>query len=202
MILYMMSHRLKGVLHKLNLRQMEGQDLTPQERFKVNINDLSGLVLEIIEECTEKGFTELDPKLVDVGGKILKGVGTVKLIETFIYFSYEFWDSIVEGQESFFINHSSDIFGDLPVGQVSAFKVLYTSVDNSGKPYVCTDDKKEIKEYFVVNLKICLKYLHANPDAVSRIQMKKRTYGEKPKFVLDYKVFAKRHYEILELDLE
>jgi hypothetical protein len=133
-----------------------------EDRFAANSNDLSNLVHELISKCWEAGYKDVNPILIPLAQAYLNGLGKVVLIRTFITHSHTFWEEIRLKKESFFIEHSGEIFGKLPVdkGNVDAFKMLFTSKDKNGAPLIETDDRDAVWEMFGSMVKISIKYIH------------------------------------------
>ena len=88
------------------------------------------------------------------------------LIETFITHSHKFWEEIRLRNEIFFIEHSGEIFGKLPVEKdnIDAFKMLFTSKNKNGESVIEEDDRDAIWEMFGSLVKICIKYIHRIRD--------------------------------------
>lgn len=137
-----------------------------EERFSINSNDLSNLVHELTTKCWNEGYKEVNPMLIALAQTYLNSLGKIVLIETFITHSHSFWDEIRERNENFFIKHSGEIFGKLPVdkGNIDAFKMLFTTKDKRGNDLIEQDDRDAVWEIFGSLVKICLKYIHRVRD--------------------------------------
>ena len=137
-----------------------------EERFSANSNDLSNLVHELTTKCWEEGHKEINPILINLAQAYLNSLDKVLLIETFINHSHDFWEEIRLKNENFFISHSGEIFGKLPVdqGNIDAFKMLFTSKDKNGEDLIEEEDREAIWEIFGSLVKICIKYVHRVRD--------------------------------------
>lgn len=135
---------------------------TEEERFSINMGGLSDLVHELVSTCWESGIKDINPILIPLAKSYLINYDKVELIETFINHSHNFWEEIRLKNENFFIEHSTDIFGKLPVesGNIDAFKMLFTSKNKNGNPIIIQEDREAIWVYFGCLVKICIKYVH------------------------------------------
>ena len=133
-----------------------------QVRFSTNVNDLSNLVHQLTEICWQNDHKEINPILITLAQAYLNSLDKVELIETFITHSHTYWEEIRLKNENFFISHSGEIFGKLPVeqGNIDAFKMLFTSKDKQGNPVIEEEDREAIWVNFGSLVKICIKYVH------------------------------------------
>lgn len=132
-----------------------------EERFKANVISLTDLVHFLITDCWDNGIKDINPVMVNLAGTYLSSFNDVELIETFIKHSNSYWEEIRTHNEDFFIQHSSNIFSQLPVGKgnIDAFKTLFTA-KKDGKSIISPDDKNGIWDHFESLVKICIKYVH------------------------------------------
>lgn len=139
---------------------------TEEERFSINTNDLSDLVHELTSKCWDNGHKEIQPLLINLAQAYLNSLDKTLLMETFITHSHMFWEEIRLRNENFFVEHSGEIFGKLPVeqGNIDAFKMLFTSKDVKGNPLIEEEDRDAIWEMFGSLVKICVKYIHRVRD--------------------------------------
>jgi hypothetical protein len=139
-----------------------------EERFMANVLDLSDLVHELTSICWDEGFKDVNPTLIVLAKAYLSNYDKVELIETFITYSNEYWDEIKKRNENFFIEHSGKIFAHLPVGKgnISAFKMLFTTKDKDGNPVINNNDRDAVWDMFDSLVKICIKYIHRVRECV------------------------------------
>ena len=139
-----------------------------EERFKINVLDLSDLVHELISQCWDNGIQDINPILIVAARAYLKNYDNIDLIETFIKYSHMYWDEIKTRNENFFVEHSQNIFQYLPVakGNIDAFKMLFTSVDKYGEKMICQEDRDAVWDMFDSLVKICIKYIHRVRECV------------------------------------
>lgn len=137
-----------------------------EERFSTNSNDLSDLVHELTSKCWDNGHREIQPLLINLAQAYLNSLDKTVLMETFITHSHNFWEEVRLRNENFFVEHSGEIFGKLPVeqGNIDAFKMLFTSKDANGGPLIEEEDRDAIWEMFGSLVKICVKYIHRVRD--------------------------------------
>ena len=137
-----------------------------EERFSINTNDLSDLVHELTSKCWDSGHKEIQPMLITLAQGYLNTLDKTLLMETFVTHSHMFWEEIRVRNENFFVEHSGEIFGKLPVeqGNIDAFKMLFTSKDAKGQSLIEEEDKDAIWEMFGSLVKICVKYIHRVRD--------------------------------------
>lgn len=140
--------------------------LSEQERFSINSNDLSDLVQELTTQCWEQGHKDVNPVLIGLAKAYLNSLDKTVLIETFIKHSNGYWEEIRQRNEDFFIHHSGEIFGKLPVdkGNIDAFKMLFTTKDSDGNPLIEEEDRDAVWDMFSSLVKICIKYIHRVRD--------------------------------------
>ena len=139
-----------------------------EERFATNVGDVSDLVHELTDKCWRNGNKQINPTMIVLAKAYLSSFNKIDLIETFISHSHTYWEEIRLQKENFFIEHSSDIFGKLPVdsGNIDAFKMLFASKDKDehGDLLINEEDREAIWEMFGSLVKICIKYIHRIRD--------------------------------------
>lgn len=148
-----------------------------EERFQANVLRATGLVKELISNCYDKGYKQINPMMIGLASAYLSGLDKNYLIDTFINhtkqvvkktdtaeseYEPECWRMIRTRNEKFFVEHSDKIFGQLPVekGNIDAFKILFTSKNEKGEYIVEQPDRDAVFDIFVSMVKICLKYIH------------------------------------------
>lgn len=139
-----------------------------EERFMINVLDLSDLVHELTSQCWEMGVKEINPMLIVAARAYLSNYDKKELIETFTTYSHTYWEEIRNRNENFFIEHSHKIFSHLPIGKgnIDAFKMLFTSKDENGEFVICQDDRDAVWDMFDSLTKICIKYIHRIRECV------------------------------------
>jgi len=150
-----------------------------EERFKINASDLANLIKELILDCKDEGITDINPMLVDLASEFIKAYDDKKLISSFIEKSKDYWIQIYNRDETFFYENVSSVFGELPLNQINAFKILF---NNNQKNNVITDeDKEDIWSYFDSFIKISIKYIHdvRCPTIVYKDNKMKKVYKNK-----------------------
>lgn len=141
-----------------------------EQRFSANVQCLTELVHELTSICWDAGVKQINPILISLAGGYLSGIDKVQLIETFINNTENdekhYWDEIKNRNEKFFIEHTNEVFGKLPVeqGNIDAFKMLFTAVDADGESIISDDDKTAVWDMFGSLIKICIKYVHRVRD--------------------------------------
>ena len=159
-----------------------------EERFNRNVLDLSDLVHELTTICWDEGCKDVNPVLI-IGAKLfISSYDKIELIETFITYSWEFWEEVKERNENFFLEHASAIFEHLPVdkGNIGAFKLLFTAEDRDGTYIIDQEDRDAVWDMFDSLVKICIKYVHRVRD----MKLLDTGSGMKPIYV------NKKFYEI------
>lgn len=138
-------------------------NLTEEERFSTNVKGLTDLVHELTSLCWDSGNKQVNPILINLAGAYLSSLDKVELIETFINHTHEVcWEEIRNRNENFFIEHTNEIFGKLPVeqGNIDAFKMLFTAKDKHGEAVISGEDRNAVWDIFGSLVKICIKYVH------------------------------------------
>lgn len=161
------------------------KNLTEEERFFLNLNDLMALIYELSVMCWESGFKDVSPKLVELAEGFLKTSDKNKIINAFIKNSYIYWGApqlddngcilrdinnkyvgkggeIKIKDEPFFIQNAYKIFGNLPVGkeQINAIGVFFTAKDEHNDYVIEKEDRDAIWIYIHSLVKISIKYIH------------------------------------------
>lgn len=171
----------------------------PEERFHANVIDMTGLIRSIVVNANKAGYREVTPFVVDLASTYLRDNYDKKaLIEGFVRQSHPFvnpsvpemgldhklWNKIHEKNEEFFKEKAFDIFKNLPVDAVSAFKKLSNYVDpKTGKSIITPSERDEIITFFYAFVKISIKYIHAirEPHVIDK-DGKSRYLYKKPDF--------------------
>lgn len=131
-----------------------------EDRFHRNVVDMSNLIGDLVTIAFEKGYNIVNPALVTVASNILNSYDKTKLITNFIEKSHPHWKMVLRKNELFFIEHAQEIFGDLPLSSVDAFKKLFTLVDDKKQPVIEKEDRESIWDFFHSLVKICIKHIH------------------------------------------
>jgi hypothetical protein len=131
-------------------------------RFHANVVDLIELIKELVTTAFNKGHRLINPTLIEIAGTVLKGMDKRLLIDNFIKYSSEYWGQIRVREEKFFNEHAKDVFKDLPLGNVDAFKQLFELRDEKGKHVIDPEDKTVVWDFFQNFVKICINYIHKN----------------------------------------
>lgn len=152
-----------------------------EDRFRANILDLTDLMHELAGMCWDAGCEDVNPVLILAAKAYLSGYDKIKLITTFIQYSYikikdsegnivknedgsdkTYWDEIRNRNEDFFVKHAASIFQHLPIksDNIATFKVFFTSKDEDGEYIIIQEDRDAIWDIFGSLVKICIKYIH------------------------------------------
>lgn len=175
--------------------------LPPEDRFYQTVIELTQLIHDLVSDAYDKGYEIINPGLVQMGGLILSGYNKTKIIQTFIKYSYEHWDEIRHHDESFFDEHATSIFRDLPLNNVNAFKALFHLRDKHGHHVIIKDDREAIWNFFRTLIIISIKYIHINRRPVQRIDNKGKP---KPVYLAHFfdEVDLDRHAKEWKVNLE
>lgn len=136
----------------------------PEERFCENINGVIEVVTFGVREAERKGQHIISPMLLSLAGAAIAQYDKRFIIETFINKSHGHWDRIRARDRNFFIENAADIFSDLPLGNVEAFKKLFLLRDREGKPIAGPEFEDELWSMFESLVKICINYIHENRE--------------------------------------
>lgn len=167
-----------------------------EERFKINVLDLTDLMHELATICWDAGRKDVDPNLIELAENYLDGYDSCNLIEVFIEHSYSHWSQIKNRDETFFIKNAHTIFKNLPVSSehISAFRVFFEAKHDNGEYVICEDDRDAIWDIFTSLVKICIKYVHK----VREITLVQTPAGLKPRY--KYRRFDKINLSKLSKD--
>lgn len=182
-----------------------------EERFHANIVKMTGLIRRIVVEANKAGYNGVTPFIVDFAEKYLQDKYNKKdLIEGFITSSHPplknqealdhtVWDKILVRDEEFFREKSFDIFKNLPIDAVTAFKKLSTYCHpGTGQSIISAEERQEIISYFHAFVKISIKYIHAGRRPY--ITPEGKYYYKNPDFMKGVDVL--RHAKKWEVELE
>ncbi len=166
------------------------------DRFMTNITDMVDLVKELITDCYAAGLTKINPVLIDAAGVYMKTFGKDKLIDSFAERSHKYWSLIYHRDKRFFIENASSVFQDLPMNDVDAFKVLFSSddvKDEEGNVIVSGEDQEGIWLYFDSIIKISIKYIHEKrgPTTVIKDGVARKVYSKEVFRDIKVKKYAK-----------
>lgn len=143
---------------------MSGAPPPPEERFMGNIHGLLDVVKDCVETVTSKGFQIISPTLIELAGTVISRYDNKFIIETFINHSYMHWEKIKNREEEFFVVNASEIFSELPLGNVDSFRQLFTLVDKGGKPIINQESRDEMWSMFEALVKVSINYIHENRE--------------------------------------
>lgn len=152
------------------------------DRFYENILDLIKLIQELIGFCYDRGHKHVHPLIIGMAAAAISQFDRKIIIDNFIKYSWKFWDKIIARDQEFIAEHADEIFFDLDQNHVDAFKMLYTSKDDRGRPIISQEDLDAIWDYFDSQIKICIKYIHENRKVV----LKSTPNGMKPGYTVDF----------------
>lgn len=152
------------------------------ERFATNVEDLCLLMHTLTTNCWDAGFRDINPALILLAKGYLSRLNKVDLIETFIENSHMYWNEIHDKNENFFIEHTNEVFGKLPVdsGTINVFRTFFTAKDKKGEYIVSEEDRGYIWDTFYSLVKICLKYIHRIRECV--LVLNKETNKMRPSY--------------------
>jgi hypothetical protein len=139
----------------------------PEERFMGCIEDLIDVVKDCLEYVESKGYNILPPTLVSLAGAVIQRYDNRYITETFIKYSYMYWDEIRIHNEAFFDEHAHKIFQELPLGNIDSFKKLFNLVDSHGKKVINQEYRDDIWAMFESLVKISINYIHESRELVN-----------------------------------
>ena len=128
--------------------------ISTSDRFHINLIGFIDLILEIIPE----DYTGINWNLINLGKKYVESwthKEKIETLESFIKRSEKYWsEQIKNREESFFIDHSTDIFSYFGK-EVNVFKKMFLDED------VLTSEDKEIMwDYVDSFVRQSIKYIH------------------------------------------
>lgn len=153
---------------KIQESQMSQAVLGEPERFSTNLLDLCDLMHILVTNCYDNGYKDINPGLILLAKAYLSNQDKVELIETFISNSHMYWNEIHDKNENFFIEHTNEVFGKLPVDSniIGVFRTFFTAKDKKGEFVVSEQDREYIWETFFSLVKISIKHVHKIRECV------------------------------------
>lgn len=143
-------------------------DKSEAVRFHETCISFIDLIHELILELYEKNKTTINPSLIELIKHNIQIYNNMELINTFISKSHIYWDNIRKREESFFIDHSNNIFGEISMQHVNTFKFIFQN-------NILSDiDKQCIWDYMDSMVRISIKYIHKNRKPVFNENGEKR----------------------------
>lgn len=143
-------------------------EIPAEERFHENVMGLTDLIYDLVDDVHKRGFQIVNPTLIIICKNILIKYSKIKIIEAFIKYSHKYWDQIHDKDrcESYITEHAMDIFKELPMNNVNAFKELFEVKDNQGNRIITQEDRDAIRDFFVSFIKIAIDYIHVHREPV------------------------------------
>lgn len=133
----------------------------PEERFKNNVIEMMSFCEDILKELIRRGYQDIpSPDLIKFGGGVILKMDDHFIIEGFIVKSLSHWDKIKAKDESFFIDHSTEIFSKVPVEIIKTFVELFRLKDKNGMHVVSKENRDVIWAFFESFVKISINYIH------------------------------------------
>lgn len=135
---------------------------TPEDRFYANMAGLCDHVYNVLQRMMEAKTIDVNMNLVQFASAVITGMPKSKLIEDFIYYTYEHWDKILTKNRSFFLENASAMMSDLPTTNLDSFKAIFDAKTNSGV-YLIPDDHEDSQTFwtfFISLVKISIKYIY------------------------------------------
>jgi hypothetical protein len=129
------------------------------ERFHFNAKSLFSFILELVENAHTDGFKIIHPSLIKFAGIVLFNLDKNIFLKKFIEKSYQHWEKIYIRDTDFFINSAGEIFLNLPLENVNAFKELFLLKTEDGEYYITEDDKDALWDYFESLVRISIIYM-------------------------------------------
>jgi hypothetical protein len=132
-------------------------------RFFEKLNDLTGLLYDLVDKAYKKKMLLLSPDKITLGFEFLKQKNKLQLINKFIQYSYKYWDEIYNKKDDFFINHADILFKDLPMNEfiTQFFKDLFSLRDPKTNQYIVDEtDREDLWGYFHYFVKTCIRHVH------------------------------------------
>lgn len=133
------------------------------QRFMGNMMRLVDRMHRILWEVNDKGYNQIDPKLVPIVKIFLQKYGDEKVINTFISNSKDYWNEIYNRNVDYFVDNAYRLFDKLPIPdskkKINAFTFVFTQKE--GTDYVVKQKHRAaIWEFFHSLVKIAIKYVH------------------------------------------
>jgi hypothetical protein len=129
------------------------------ERFYFNAKSLFSFIAELVEQAHTDGHNVLHPSLIKFAGYVLFNIDKSMFIKKFIEKSFSHWDKIYVRDTEFFINSAANIFLNLPLENVNAFKELLLLKTEDNEYYISEDDRDALWDYFESLVRISIAYM-------------------------------------------
>lgn len=157
----------------------EAKIVPPATRFRINVQGLCNFIKELLDGCYNKGYTQINPFLVDLAATVLTAYSDDDIIKGFIEGSHTHWDMIKNRDEQFFSAHARCVFAGLPADRIDAFKILFETRDEKGNSVINQEDRNVLWTFFDTFVKIAIKYIHEErqPRAIRHVDHGRSEYN-------------------------
>jgi len=156
-----------------------------EERFHANVVGLAELLYEIVSDIHLRGYNIINPSVIQLVRCLLAKMNRLDLINGFITYSHLHWDNIRNHNRDFFIYNASEVFGDLPMKEVDAFRKLFSLRDKDGNYIISKEDEEDMWAFFESLVKIAIKYVHSQRDPLL-------VRGERDKNCIENRIYQTR----------
>jgi hypothetical protein len=129
-------------------------------RFYTNSKILLSAIREGFENLNKAGYQKVTTAQIEYGIIVFDAFDKHYIIQRFIKFSHPYWDQILNKNERFFTENSSEIFKELSSERLGIFNELFTLKDKQGRNLVGDDLKDQIWDLFHHLVKCSIKYIH------------------------------------------
>jgi hypothetical protein len=125
--------------------------LSPEERFKIVTMELCDLMIELLSKQQNPPIPAF---MVSIAKIYMASLSHDRLIENYIHYSRNHWNSILKKDTKYFLENKVSVFGELPQGNGPELFASFMGKDN--KP----EDIEMIWTFQHTFVKMAIRYIH------------------------------------------
>jgi len=137
---------------------------SPKDRFKSNLSLFVHYMGTIMSEYRPGN---VDPLVVSIVLAVIQGTDPDLMMNKFIDRSNDYWDIILEKEESSLLSSILILFRDLPADQVKSISDIFVAKDDKGNLVITQDKRDIIWSYIWAFVKIGIKHIHVTRKPIT-----------------------------------
>ena len=143
-----------------------------EARFKSNVSNVLNIILAIVQENKEK-LKELDSNWIVLAINVMEDQNPEYAIEIFISYSEKYWKNIKAREKAFFLTSADNIFGQLPITNLSPFKLIFE------RKIIIDNDLTKLWDYLNQMVRQAIMYLRHRMRNAKEVIIRKDTKDER-----------------------
>lgn len=141
---------------------MSSPPIPAEERFFKNVLKLGENIHQKIAFMNSQGVNIINPAFVAVFVEVIKARSPKETIETFIKYSYPYWDAIHRKDKDFFKKNADRVFSRADENQIQIFQRLLEARLPDGRLAIDEKYTETLWKYFEAFVRLSLNYIRDN----------------------------------------